>query len=140
MSRKPSELQYRVAEAIIENSQLDKPKSDAEMLLDVGYAETTAYHKQKEIIQSEGVQEALQDFGFTEENAKRVVANIMLNDGSRDENRLKAAGMVFDVFGSAAPKKTLNLNLNADVKQLDPVTDEYEEKLKQRILDKHAPP
>lgn len=76
------------------------------MLEKVGYSKTMAKAKTKDVLESVGVQEELRAMGFTEENAKTVVQDIML-DVEKDANaRLKAADMVFKVHGSYAPDKT----------------------------------
>lgn len=56
-------------------------------------------------MQEAGVIEALATYGFTEENAKAVVTQIMADDDADNNARLKAADMVFKVTGSYAPEK-----------------------------------
>ena len=63
----------------------------------------TRIGKPSEIINNIGVKLALQARGFTEENAKGVVAKILLN--GKDENKLRSAEMIFKVFGSYAAEK-----------------------------------
>lgn len=65
-----------------------------------GYATAQARHKSGEIIQSDGVKKALAEKGFSEEAAKKVVAEIMGSSKTKPETRLKATDQVFRVFGS----------------------------------------
>lgn len=97
--------QKRLAKAIVENLESDKPKNKKEMLVSVGYKESTAETKPSDIIESEGVQEALADLGFSEDNAKKVVSDIMLNDEVDPNARLKATDQVFKVHGSYVADK-----------------------------------
>lgn len=92
--------QKRVARLIIENANLDKPLNKGQLVEMGGYSKTVADAKPQHIIDQQGVKEALRDFGFTEDNAKMVVSEIML-DSKRDPNaRLKATDQVFKVHGS----------------------------------------
>lgn len=108
--------QKRVAKLIVENVSKSKPLTDIEILKRSNYSTTTAETKSTYVIQSEGVQEALRDFGFSEDNAKKVVSEIML-DSKKDPNaRLKATDQVFKVHGSykndeGQGNKTLIINI-----------------------------
>ena len=115
----PTILQDRLAKRIIENEKVKEPENKTELLSSVGYSEVTANAQQTRTIEQKGVQIALEKYGFTEDNAKRVVAKI-LNRGKED-NRLRAADLVFKVKGSYAPVKTANIN--AEIK-LNELTDE----------------
>lgn len=130
--------QEKLAEAIIENAGLDKPKTMGELLEKVGYAESTATTRPGDIIEAKGVQEALEVRGFTEENAKKVVTEILLKDGAKDKDRLTAAGMVFEVKGTYAPQKSVNLSFTADAKdfeQYEQLSGEFDEKMKRKMLE-----
>lgn len=95
-----TELQTNLAKEIIKNTKRKKPLNKGKMLEIVGYKESVARAKPGEIIEQKGVKQALEDFGFSEENAKKVVAGIMLSDKAKDESRLKATDQVFKVHGS----------------------------------------
>jgi hypothetical protein len=123
-----TEKQKKLAEMIIENSTLDKPLNKGEMLEKVGYAKSVAEAKASDIIESEGVQTALTQSGFTEENAKKVVESIMLDPTKDPNSRLKASDMVFKVHGSYAPDKSINVNI--DTHSIDPTDPEVLEALK----------
>jgi len=130
--------QRKVAQLIIENETLDKPLTGGQMLEKVSYS--VGIQKQpSRILESEGVKEALNDYGFNEENAKYVVASILM-DEERDANaRLKASDMVFKVHGTyAAEKRTsLNVNVEADITDkadLNAIRQEFEDKLKQNLI------
>lgn len=128
--------QKKLAKIIVENSTVDKPLNQGQMLGKVGYAENTIEAKSGEIIGSEGVKEELQILGFTEENAMKVVSEIMLNPEAQDNNRLKASEQVFKVRGSYAPEKKLNVNLNTDLpqsKEAQALAEKYEQELKDTL-------
>lgn len=84
------------------------------MLVKVGYSKNVAEAKPKDILGSEGVQEELKALGFTEDNAKKVVESIMLNEDVDASARLKATDQVFKVHGSYAPeRKDVKLDVNS---------------------------
>lgn len=104
-----TQKQKKIAKLLIENTTLDKPLNGGEMLEKVGYSEHLAKQPGR-VLESEGVLEALHDYGFNEDNAKTVVSEILLNGDNEPNSRLKAADMVFKVTGSYAPeKKDLNV-------------------------------
>lgn len=110
-----TQRQKKLAKAIVENLQSKETKTAGELLEKVGYSKNTAEGKPGEVMEQKGVQEELTILGFTEENAKSVVASIMNNPDMESQSRLKAADMTFKVHGSYAPEKNVNVNLNADV-------------------------
>lgn len=125
--------QKELAKAIVENAQSVTPKTAGQLLENIGYSKSTAKAIPGEIIEAKGVQEELVRLGFTEDKAKETVAKIM-NDESVDPNsRLKAADMTFKVHGSYAPDKSLNLNMNVDVRQ-DPKAKEIGDKYEAELL------
>ena len=131
--------QKRVAKLIIENQTLDKPLTGGQMLEKVSYS--VGLQKQpSRILESDGVKEALNDYGFSEDNAKKVVASI-LNDEGRDPNaRLKAADMTFKVHGTYAAEKstTLNVNVDAQINDKDGLLDiraRFLEEVKAKLAD-----
>lgn len=134
----PTPRQEKLAEAIIENMALDKPKSSGELLKSVGYGEGTAEGGTARIIDTEGVQEALAKRGFTPEKAKETVAEIMTNPDEKARDRLTAADMTLKVHGSYAPEKKLNVNMNADVEDFEQfvtLSQEFDEKMKLKMME-----
>ena len=117
--------QKRVAQLIIENSTLDKPLNGGQMLEKVGYSKSMQTAKVNDVLESEGVQEALEEYGFTLDNAKRVVTEIMLNSDVSPGDRLRATDQVFKVKDGYAATKNVNVNLD--------VTSELKEKSRQAI-------
>lgn len=101
----PTIRQKKLAKVIVENAKLDKPLNAGEMLVKVGYSKNVAEAKPTEIINSEGVQQALSDLGFTESNAAKVVHSIMMDDKVDPSTRLKATDQVFKVVGSYVSDK-----------------------------------
>lgn len=98
-----TQRQKKVAKLIVENSTRDKPLTAGQMLESVSYGKISK--QPSRIIESQGVQEELEILGFTEANAKTVVASILLNEEADNSSRLKAADQVFKVVGSYAPEK-----------------------------------
>lgn len=131
--------QKRIAKLLIENETLDKPLNGGQMLAKVGYAKSMHKAKVNDVLESEGVRDALAEYGFNEDNAKKVVTDILM-DEERDANaRLKASDMVFKVFGTYAAEKrtTLNVNVEADIKddsQLNAIREEFENKIKANLI------
>lgn len=131
--------QKRLAKVIIENTKLEEPLNKGELVEAGGYSKITATTKPGVIIGQKGVQEELVKSGFTEDNAKKVVEEIML-DESKDANaRLKASDMVFKVHGSYAPDKHLNINLGQKYdpkdKAIVELRNKYEEELRTKLQD-----
>ena len=96
--------QRKLAQAIVANALKPKPETAGALLEKVGYSVSTSEAKPGEIINSPGVQEELSILGFTEDNAKAVTAEIMLNKAAPEAARLKAAEMTFKVHGSFQPE------------------------------------
>lgn len=93
-------LQKNLAENIVRNAVSSKKMNKKELLVSSGYALKSATSVPSKILEQKGVVEALEDFGFSEENAKKVVSEIML-DPKKDPNaRLKATDQVFKVHRS----------------------------------------
>lgn len=126
---KPTPKQKKVAQAIIENSQSEQPTTAGIILDNIGYSKSIVKNPQM-IMESDGVKQALVDLGFHEDNAKRVVADIL--NKSEDNNRLKAADMIFKVSGSYAPEKHLSVQVKGDVKDFQKhkeLVDKFENEL-----------
>lgn len=112
--------QKRVAKLIIENATLDKPLNGGQMLAKVGYAKSMHKAKVNDVLESEGVLETLNEYGFTEDNAKMVVSEILLDPKQKGDTRINAAKEVFKVRGSYAPDKpSVNILMPVLVKFLD---------------------
>lgn len=106
--RKPSERQRRVARKLIDNSILDKPLTGGEIVEASGYGVSMSKNPQV-ILESDGVKDALEEYGFSVDNADKVVAKI-LHEG-KDENKLKASDQIYKRLGGYAPEKNVNVNL-----------------------------
>ncbi len=132
-----TEKQKKIAQLIVENTKLDKPLNGGEMLEKVGYSKSMQTAKVNDVLGSEGVKEELENMGFTEENAKKVVAEIM-NDPTKDpSSRLRATDQVFKVRGSYAPeKKELSGSIDTKVpaEDLDKLAEAMANKLKEQKI------
>ena len=124
--------QRRVAKLIIENASLDEPLNGGEILERVRYGKISK--QPSRVLKSEGVLEALEEYGFTEDNAKKVVSEILLNKEADDGHRLKAASEVFKVQGSYAPEKSLTVNIEVPIGKQKVATDAIT-----RFLNGHQP-
>lgn len=91
----PTERQDRLADGVIENASLPKPKTKKELLVSAGYDETTATANPGRILDQKGVREALIAKGFSVDNADKVVANILTDEDEQAKDRLKAAELVY---------------------------------------------
>ena len=118
MKTRSNMLRKRLANIIATKS----PKSAKDALLQAGYSITTASVKQSAIINSDEVQRELARVGFTEAHAKARIASIMnspmVNEMITPDNQLRASELALKVFGSFAPEKSINLNLNSPYKEL----------------------
>lgn len=102
--------QKRVAKLKIENVTLDKPLTDGEIVELSGFGPSMKKNPHV-VMNSKGVQEELEASGFTEENAMRVVTEIMLDPEREANARLKATDQVFKVRGSYAPEKSIAVTM-----------------------------
>lgn len=139
----PTPKQEKLAEQIIENSKRDKPLTAKEMLVNVGYATSVAESKPNEIIEAEGVTQALEERGFSVVAAKDVVGEILEDPLEKATDRLKAADMVFKVHGSYAPDKAINVNLNAEIiaeETLDKLATKINEQMKNELHQRTSEP
>lgn len=135
-------LQKNLAKEIVKNSSRKRPLNKKELVVLGGYSETVAVAKPQVIMEQAGVQDELKTLGFTEENAKSVVVEIMQNAEVDASARLKATDQVFKVKGTYAPEKStaLQVNLNAQIvanSELEALRVEYEEKLKAKQIDEN---
>lgn len=103
--------QQKVAKELVDNLVSKETKTAGQVLEKVGYSEGIQKSPSR-VIQSVGVKEELYRMGFSEEMARQVVGEI-LQFGDEDRDRLKAAEMVFKVYGSYAPDKHINVNVKA---------------------------
>lgn len=109
----PTIKQRRVAKGLIDNLAAKKPSTQKEIIEAAGYSPKTASNAATQIMQNEGVKESLISFGFNEERAKEVVAEILVA-GENDTVKLKAAEMIFKVHGTFAAEKHVNLNITTE--------------------------
>lgn len=136
MARTPTVRQQRLADEIILNASRKKPKNKKELLVSAGYDETTAEATPGDIIQQQGVQNALIERGFNVETAKGVVAEILTDSSKAAKDRLRAASEVFKVTGAYAPEQppgegnTYNFFGNEAIQA---ATDAYERSLKEAL-------
>jgi len=86
-------------------------KNTGDIVIEAGYSATVKDVPHK-ILDTSGVQMALDELGFNEITAKNVVKHILTNEISADKDRLKAADMVFKVHGTYAIEKHVNLNID----------------------------
>src|SRR3990167_668641 len=119
-----TQLQEKLADAIIEDAKNKRPKDGDELLESVGYRRSVARHRTGETIKRKGVMEALRVRGFSEVQADKVVSEILHNKRIKPEARLSAADKIYKRLGSYSPEKH-------DVRQLVV-------QISQEIADKNA--
>lgn len=112
----PNLRQRKAAKNFVEAIQSGEVITAGEILKRSDYAESVQKVPHA-VFESEGFKEALEEIGFTEDNAKKVVAEIMLNENVNPSARLEAAKEVFKVHGTYAPEKHVNTNLNLELIQ-----------------------
>lgn len=134
----PTVRQKKLAQAIIKNATAQVPLTKKEMMVSSGYSEITADASPHVILEQKGVKKALNDFGFNEDAAKRVVAEILEDEDVQPKDRLKASELIFKVQGSFAPEKkieaVINLNNQTISEEEKNIVAEYEEKLRLKML------
>lgn len=111
--RKPTIRQRKAAQLIVDTARGKTGiLTDAEIVRAAGYSQTVEQVPHK-VLSNSGVLEALDDLGFNEETAKKVIAKILNSDESKDENKIRAADLVFKVKGSyVADQNTKENNAN----------------------------
>lgn len=107
-------LQQNLADNIIENAKRSKKRNKKELLVSSGYSIETATASPNVILEAKGVKEELEIRGFTVENAKRVVKEIMLDEDNFPRDRIAAAKEVFAVEGAYAPTKSVNFSVDVN--------------------------
>ena len=130
--------QKKLAEALAMSIENGETPTKKDLLVSVGYPESTATTYPGKVLEQKGVREELEDLGFSEATAKKVVAEILIN-GEEESARLKAADMVFKVHGTYAPTESKNLNVDVKVEakdstKHDSLREEYEAKLRESYL------
>lgn len=110
----PTLKQRKLAEEIVKEAKGKRIRNAGKLLEDIGYAKSTSEAIPGKIIASEGVREALNDLGFSEDGAKKVVASILYSAKSKDHDKLDAADKIFKVHGSYAPDRHLNVNVEVE--------------------------
>lgn len=89
-------------------------QNTGDIVIEAGYAATVKEVPHK-ILDTSGVQMALDELGFNELTAKNVVKQILTSNEAQHKDRLKAADMVFKVHGTYAAEKHVSLNIDAQV-------------------------
>lgn len=105
--------QKKLAVAIVNNAASEEPLNKGKLVESVGYSKITAETKPSDILEAKGVIEELKHLGFSEDAAKRVVGEILLDEAVEPKDRLKASELVFKVSGSFAPEKHENTHVVA---------------------------
>ena len=110
--------QKKLAKGIAEAFNAKEIPLAKELIVSAGYDLTTAEASPGRTIAQKGVQEELEQYGFTEDNARSVVAEILLNKKVNPMARLVAADRIFKVKGSYAAEKSIVAHIPLIVKIL----------------------
>lgn len=94
--------QKAAARNLMLNASTRRHSTLRDLLIASGYSTLNAANNAQQILTSPGVVSSLEALGFNEEVAKAMVAEILFN--GEEQNRLKAAELVFKVRGSFAPE------------------------------------
>lgn len=93
-----TELQERLAEAIVENKKKprDKRKNKGELLESVGYATTTAHAQPSREFEAKGVKESLAKYGLTEQ----LITSALVEDiKAKPQKRVEELKLGAEVLG-----------------------------------------
>ena len=108
--RKPTIRQRKAAQLIVDTARGKTGLlTDAEIVRAAGYKQSIEDAPAK-VLGNPGVLEALDDLGFNEDTAKKVIAKILNSNESKDENKIRAADLVFKVKGSYAADPNIKEN------------------------------
>jgi len=102
MAEIQTERQKALARELIENTKRAKPLNKKELVAKVGYSELSASHKQKEIIESPGVQKEIQP--IVEQMKKERTRAIMAMAGKIEKAKYRD-------LNDAVDKLTKNIEL-----------------------------
>ena len=110
--------QKKLARNIVENIKRIKPLNKGELVESSGYSKISAKSSAGIILEQIGVQEELEKLGFSVDGADKVVSNI-LYQGKKEENKLKAADLVYKRRGAyedtkQGSNKTLVINISGE--------------------------
>ena len=102
----------RLSQVISKPENFTRYKTLKELLISLGYSEMNAQANASQILAKPAVRQLLANI-FTEENAKAVVSEILIN--GQEQNRLKSAELMFKVLGSFAPVKVESKSVVAHI-------------------------
>lgn len=119
----PTIRQKKLANNIVANAKEKRWDTLKDLLIDSGYSKKVAAGMPKAVIATQGVQAHLAKLGFNEIAAKATISEILLL--GKEDNRLKAADMIFKIFGTYAPEKSITLQ--GDIVQLIEKLDKEDE-------------
>src|SRR5215475_5113991 len=124
---KQKALAHLVVDAINNGSS----KTQGELIQEAGYSPVSAENP-KIIFNQPGFKAELAKLGFSLEAADTQVNNILVN-GKKDENKLKAADLIYKRLGGYAPDRTISVSVKGDIKEFQQFKD-LREKYEQELL------
>ncbi len=104
--------QMKLAHNIVKNQKAKKPLNKRDLIVSSGYSLITAKASPGLILNQPGVIKELNTLGFTEDAAKAVVSEILLDKSVEPSDRLKASDQVFKVHGTYAPEKRISATVD----------------------------
>ena len=111
--------QRKLAQLIAEDAKNGKTASIIDVATRAGYEYNTAQSKGTMLLEADGTVQALADVGISRQVIDSTVTNIM-HTSQKDENRLRAADMLYKRIGAYAstePKETTNNHLHLKLTQ-----------------------
>lgn len=112
-----SQKQRKVAQNLIENLTLDKPKTSGEIVESSGYGKSMRLFPGR-ILESKGVKEELRRLGFSIEAADQVIWKL-LHTAKKEDTKIKAAQEVYKRMGAyedtkQGATKTLTIQISGE--------------------------
>lgn len=94
-TRQPTQRQRKAARALINNLQVDKPKTMGEILENSGYSEKTALTP-KTVTELPGFKQALRELGLTEE---LITSSLVQDIKAKPEKRIQELKLGAEILG-----------------------------------------
>lgn len=110
MPKTPTIRQRRLAKGIADAIERGEIVSAGKLAKLSGYSKNIQEHPSV-ALEAEGTKQALQEYGFTLEGAKKVTAEILHDKRKRPADRLNAADKIFRVFGAYEDKSRTQVNI-----------------------------
>lgn len=108
-----TDLQEDLADAIVKNKSLPrhKRKNKAQLLVSVGYAQSTAEKQPSVILEAKGVQDSLAKKGLTKELITESLVFDIENKPKRRERELRLGAEILGILNEEKPPTSITNNI-----------------------------